>query len=275
MAEDNKNSQQFNKLNNMLGNLNNLSSQLENQVQKSNSLIKNGKFQDDYADFTEFEDENGDIQLIKYSTREFEFRGNKYCKYILCNEKSGSQEEGIAQVKGGQHIHIKDEERKQKIIEYINHVKHEQIAKYCKNQSNLNNYNDLKYVGYLEGKNFKNLIMVVYQIGNSKYFCFYDIEENKCYPCDFKNLKELLSESAHVFIKNPNYQYPNEETLYDKTYCIKGKDINLNSIMTEQWGFHDNETGEGEEYVSTLYQVIGTNVYVILTKYKNDDEEPF
>lgn len=275
MTEENKYSQQLNQINNMLGDLNHLSSQLENKVLKSNSLIKNGKLQDDFADFTEFEDENGNILLIKYSTREFEFRGNKYCKYILCNEKTGSREEGVAQINGGQHVHIKDEERKQKITEYINHVKQEQIAKYCKNQAQFKNYNDLKYVGYIEEKIFKNLIMIVYQIGNSKYFCFYDIEENKCYPCDFKNLKELLSESTHVFIKNPNYQYPNEETLYDKTYRIKGKDINLNSIKTTEWGYHDDETGAGEEYVSTLYHVIGTNAYVILTKFKNNDEEPF
>ena len=127
MAEDNKNSQQFNKLNNMLGNLNNLSSQLENQVQKSNSLIKNGKFQDDYADFTEFEDENGNILLIKYDTKEYEFRGNKYCTYILCNEKIGSREEGIAQIKGGQHIHVKDVDRVEKIKSYINEEKRKSV----------------------------------------------------------------------------------------------------------------------------------------------------
>lgn len=127
MAEDNNNFQQFNQLNNMLGDLNNLSSQLENQVQKSNSLIKNGKFQDDYADFTEFEDENGNILLIKYDTKEYEFRGNKYCTYILCNEKVGSREEGIAQIKGGQHIHVKDVDRVEKIKSYINEEKRKSV----------------------------------------------------------------------------------------------------------------------------------------------------
>jgi hypothetical protein len=107
----------------MLGNLNNLSSQLENQVQKSNSLIKDGIFQDDYADFKEFEDENGTILLIKYDTKEYEFRGNKYCTYTLCNEKTGSREEGIAQIKNGQHVHIKDVDRAEKIKSYINEEK--------------------------------------------------------------------------------------------------------------------------------------------------------
>ena len=94
-------------------------------IKKNNNgnLYNNGKFEDIYADFTEFEDENGNIMLIKYSEVEYEFRGNKYCKYILCNEKTGSREDGIAQIKNGQKVHLKDEERILKIKEYIKHQK--------------------------------------------------------------------------------------------------------------------------------------------------------
>lgn len=95
------------------------------------SLMQDNKFHDEFADFTEFEDEHGEILLIKYDTKTYEFRGNTYCQYILCNEKTGSREEGIAQVKNGQKIHIKDQERINKIMSFIcseiNKQEHEKL----------------------------------------------------------------------------------------------------------------------------------------------------
>ncbi len=121
MAEDNKNSySKLKDLQNDLAALNGFPQQIEDKANQANSLMKNGKFHDDYADFTEFEDENGNILLIKYDKQEYEFRGNKYCSYILCNEKTGSREEGIAQIKGGQYVRLTDPERVEKIKSYIN-----------------------------------------------------------------------------------------------------------------------------------------------------------
>lgn len=119
MSEHNTNKKDIleNELSSTFSKLNELSQSLEEFG--NNNLIKNGIFHDDYADFTEFEDENGNILLIKYDTTEYEFRGNKYCTYILCNEKTGSREEGIAQIKNGQHVHIKDIDRIVKIKSFI------------------------------------------------------------------------------------------------------------------------------------------------------------
>lgn len=81
----------------------------------------------DLNTFTEFEDENGNILLIKYSTVEYEYRGNKYCKYILINEDTNYKEDGIAQIKDGQKIHIKDQKRVEKISKYMSSKKTEAI----------------------------------------------------------------------------------------------------------------------------------------------------
>lgn len=82
--------------------------------QNNTQKINNSEYHDDYADFTEIEDENGKIMLIKYS-KKYEFRGNDYCIYTLCDEKTGSCEEGIAQIKGGQYVRLTDPERIEKI----------------------------------------------------------------------------------------------------------------------------------------------------------------
>lgn len=125
MAEDNKIFNMINANESFIKSLNDTFNGLESNANKPNSLMKNGKFHDDYADFTEFEDENGNILLIKYDKQEYEFRGNKYCSYILCNEKTGSREEGIAQIKGGQYVRLTDPERIEKIKSYITNEQEE------------------------------------------------------------------------------------------------------------------------------------------------------
>ena len=101
--------------------LSSMFSEMEQSITNATKSVNNSntEYHDDYADFIEFEDENGKIMLIKYSDAEYEFRGNRYCKYVLCDEKTGSRENGVAQIKNGQKEHIKDPERINKIKEYM------------------------------------------------------------------------------------------------------------------------------------------------------------
>lgn len=98
------------------------------KTQTNTSSTKNTEYHDDYADFTEFEDENGKIMLIKYSHK-YEFRGNDYCVYTLCDEKTGSREEGIAQIKGGQYVRLTDPERIEKVRASITEQQNRMINK--------------------------------------------------------------------------------------------------------------------------------------------------
>ena len=121
MAEDNKIHYNLKDLENDLGtglvNLSTLNQRISNTLNKAKTTHY------DYTDFTEFEDENGNILLIRYDENEYEFRGNKYCSYIIRNDKTGSCEEGVAQIKGGQHVRLTEQERVEKIKNYINEQK--------------------------------------------------------------------------------------------------------------------------------------------------------
>lgn len=275
MTENKKNIQNFKEFDSDLNSILKILDGIPNTVPKQNveqndTLIDDNKYHDDYADFTEFEDENGNIQLIKYSTKVFEFRGNKYCKYVLCNEKTGNREDGIAQIKGGQYIHIKDEERKQKIIEFIDYKIQEVKDTYCKNLAYLKGYKDLKYVGHTSGKIFKQPIYILYQIGASKQFYFYKIEDESGFFLNFNNINDLykfIQGPKSNFEKNPNYTFPSADTLYDLIYSINGEDKKLIKISTVKE--YDEIDEESTTYI--LYKIINSNDYVVLQEDENGD----
>ena len=122
------------------------------------SLFKDGEFKDDYEDFTEFEDENGTVLLVRYSRTIYEFRNNLYCKYILVNEKIGNREEGIAQIKNGQNIHIKDEDRLKRIREFMLHQKQETMRYFLEDKMSFDYYDGDEFE-----KTYHNLIAIGYR----------------------------------------------------------------------------------------------------------------
>ena len=175
--------------------------ELMNMLPQESSLIKDGKFKDDFAKFTEFEDENGNIMLIRYSNTDYNFRGNKYCKYILCNEKTGSREEGIAQIKGGQKVHIEDKERVLKIKEFIESQKQD----YQSGSKKLIEYFkkcEVELIGYKEDKTFHDKFWYLYQIKGLN--SFYQILMPE------KNLSELNYNQAIEETKNEDFIKINE-----------------------------------------------------------------
>lgn len=103
--------------------------------------------------FTEIEDEEGNIVLIKYGEGIYEYRGNTYCEYILYNEETKYREDGVAQIVHGQKIRIKDIKRREKLKEIIKEQQKKFVKRYShkswlsykeekNNNSNTNNNND-------------------------------------------------------------------------------------------------------------------------------------
>ena len=134
--------------------------------------INNSEYHDDYADFTEFEDDNGKIMLIKYSHK-YEFRGNDYCIYTLCDEKTGSREEGIAQIKGGQYVKLTDPERIEKISASI------------KDQQNrmINKAKELPQLTYIKHKIYCGDVYILLRAEN-KYHIFDSTKGSICHEGD-------------------------------------------------------------------------------------------
>ena len=87
-----------------------------------------GVIHDEFADFVEFEDENGVIQIIKYDTQEYNFRGNKYCLYTIGNETTRVFSEGIAQINNGKYIHIKEQDGVEQIKKHIREEKRQLLG---------------------------------------------------------------------------------------------------------------------------------------------------
>lgn len=189
---------------------------------KSSSLMKNGKFQDDYSDFTEFEDESGNIRLIKYSDVEYEFRGNKYCKYILCDEKTGYREDGIAQIwkdREPKYVHIEDDERLIKIREYIEYTKSVVIKKYC-NGKNFENYHDgygWICIGYVEEPTLQDKITIIFKQKNSKAWRKWVIP----YSGYLGSNITIINDKYQEYINSPNFVMLNS---------IDDNDINDNTV---------------------------------------------
>ncbi len=124
--------------------------------------------------FTEIEDEKGNIILVKYSSVEYEYRGNKYCQYILINEETKYIEHGIAQIKGGQKIHIKDPKRVNTIKSYIKSEKHNAIE-WCEEQKVIYKNDNYEAAVFFIG-------FIIYYAEGSSYFdkgiyAFYQSED--------------------------------------------------------------------------------------------------
>lgn len=223
----------------------------------------NTEYHDCYADFTEIEDENGNILLIKYSDLEFEFRGNKYCEYILCNEKTNSREKGIAQIKGGQYVWIKDNERVQNIKEFIHHEFITNLDK-CIKLKSIDGFNDLVYIGYMLNREFRNKTLVLYQIGHSKNcYVIEDIYKLKGLPADFSYIEELLKHEDKLFFKNPCYKFPDKDSFYDISLEINGEELKLKKLSSYNL--------EDQDETLILYQIMSSGKYIVVVIDENGD----
>lgn len=255
--QDNNNSNQYNQMfddsffNDIMStlpdmNAKNAKQELEEKTKLLESVAKKHNetqevYKDKYADFKEFEGENGEIMLIKYDTNQYEFRGNKYCAYIKCNEKTGEKEEGIAQVKNGQYIKVEDQERVAKIKNSI----FNQILEYSKSQTY---YVDYKIV---DGK-----LYILARGGNKRtqYFLLGFMYTPMFDRISNKLLREIfdLKSYQHVLQKKADF-----------TYILNGQSIQLIKLDTT----YDKDT---ETYI-TLCQVLNTNYYMLFTHDKEDD----
>lgn len=150
------------------------------------NLVKNGRYYDKYANFTEFEDENGNLMLIKYGKGEYNFRGNTYCTYILCNEKTGSREDGVAQIKNRQRIHIKDPERVAKIKESIHAYNINAIKSF-----KTGGIDDIfKNYVYIDGKEYDNELYILLryfnpEIDDEEDYDYEDYEKEEDYKQNY------------------------------------------------------------------------------------------
>ena len=264
MSEQNK----FNEIfGDMASELNNFSIDLQSpSVASNNNQSKNDtEYYDKYADFTEIEDEHGNILLIKYCNYETEYRGNKYCKYVLCDEKTDSMKLGIAQIKGGQHVRLEDEERVQKIMEHINNELRTRLADYIKLKSH-SIHSNLVYMGYSLDNLFKNPSFVFYQEGHSEFIYIIDIYNDNGTPGEFPLFGAMLKElkrNGHTFIKNVSYKIPDKDSFYNKTFNINGKIVPLKYI--------DSYKIADDDEVLTLYKVVKTDKFVVLVEDENGD----
>ena len=171
-----------NKYNELFGDMPSLGFPNLNKIQANSVNNNNVEYHDDYADFTEIEDENGKIMLIKYSGK-YEFRGNDYCIYTLCDEKTGSREEGIAQIKGGQYVRLTDPERIEKIRASITDQQNRMI----------NKSKELPELTYIKHKIYYGDVYILLQV-EGKYHIFDSKKGSICHEGDddFETLNKKL-----------------------------------------------------------------------------------
>lgn len=161
-----------NKFNQFFGGMSDFAFSNVGKSQVHTQVTNNTEYHDDYADFTEFEDENGKIMLIKYS-KKYEFRGNDYCIYTLCDEKTGSCEEGIAQIKGGQYVRLTDPERIEKISASITDQQNRMI----------NKAKDLPELNYIKHKIYYGDVYILLR-AEGKYHIFDSTKGSICHEGD-------------------------------------------------------------------------------------------
>lgn len=215
--------------------------------QNNNEPEKNN-FPEDLSEFTEIEDEEGNIVCILYSDVSYSYRGNKYCKYILCDEKKRTREDGIAQIKNGQKIHLKDKERIYKINREMLKDKQQKIELMSKDKDlflyNFDINKDIIFVGYTDDSVFHDKIWALYRTpdsdrfyrifyGGGNHFDEYDYNEAlkiingknfiPCEPIDLLNSKKVcnksfkLNKSIKILLILPVFialLYPLSETVF-------------------------------------------------------------
>lgn len=206
----------------------------------NNNKIVNNKFHDDYENFDEIEDENGNVLLVKYF-QETEFRGNKYYIYILINEKTGYKEKGIAQEKNGQKIFVKD---KQKIIK----IQEKIINKYFKRCNYDANIIDTKIDEEQElfvlckNKNLPYFYSIISGYGTYK-------EE---YLSENSGNKEFLNKVIKLF--NLSESEIERDRLGIFTYNFNGQELKLQYLTRKHICF---------KVFYKLCQVVNTNKYIV------------
>ena len=262
--------------------------------------IKNIKFQKDkpspnpkpnydFSYFTEIEDENGEIVLVWYSKAEYIYRGNKYCRYILCNEKTGYSEEGVAQIKNGRYEYIKDEERSKIIQQFMLENNPIFVKEYCKdlkepgryffkpNSPYVNDNMDLTCIGWIETKCDIKILYRLSSYYNEEYvvrylYGSYGEKENKNYLWyDIEDIPSLYNDKSFHIIQEIEIENDDNiflaEGSYENTVCNLYKNSKTNKLHAwignkkiSSWEIEDiiNDFKKSNDDIS--YQAIASSI---------------